>query len=90
VSGRTPFVQMWIELTTMHAPDYLGEAAMLGRGVRHAAAIADSAVEVLVLLKLDFDLKIDAETRDILNVLVSQYPKDATFIKYAFSLAIGL
>lgn len=67
----------------MHAPDYFGEAAMLGRGVRHAAAIADSAVEVLVLLKLDFDLKIDAETRDILNVLVSQYPKDATFIKYA-------
>jgi hypothetical protein len=75
---------MWMELTTMHAPDYFGEAAMLGRGIRHAAAIADSAVEVLVLLKLDFDLKIDAETRDILNVLVSQYPKDATFIKYVF------
>jgi hypothetical protein len=76
-------VQMWVELTTMRAPDYFGEAAMLGSGVRHAAAIADSAVEVLVLLKLDFDLKIDAETREVLNVLVSQYPRDANFVQCA-------
>jgi CRP-like cAMP-binding protein len=74
---------MWVELTTMRAPDYFGEAAMLGRGIRHAAAIADSTVEVLVLLKVDFDLKIDTETRDVLNVLVSQYPNDANFVKRA-------
>lgn len=82
-------MQMWIELTTMRAPDYFGEAAMLGRGVRHAAAIADSTVEVLVLLKLDFDLKIDAETRDVLNVLVSQYPKDANFVQCAAQTALA-
>ena len=86
LTKRAAPVQMWMELTTMRAPDYFGEAAMLGRGVRHAAAIADSAVEVLVLLKLDFDLKIDAATRDVLNVLVSQYPKDATFVRYAAHL----
>lgn len=72
---------MWIELTTMRAPDYFGEAAMQGRTVRGAAAIADSTVEVLVLLKLDFDLKIDPETRDMLNVLVAQYPKDEAFVR---------
>lgn len=67
----------------MRAPDYFGEAAMLGRSERHATAIADSAVEVLVLLKLDFDLKLDGASRQQLKILVSQYPKDSNYVQCA-------
>jgi hypothetical protein len=82
-------VQVWVELTTLLAPEYFGEMAMLGRGIRHGAAIAASNIEVLVLTKLDFDLKIDAETRDLLNVLVSQYPKDQRLLGCATTLAVA-
>eukprot|EP00892_Ulva_mutabilis_P010327 jgi/Ulvmu1/7667/UM038_0096.1 len=71
----------WVELSTLEAPDYLGEAAVLRRGVRHATAIAMSSVEVLVLAKLDFDLKVDADTRDVVGVLVAQYPKDPELLR---------
>lgn len=74
-------LQAWVELSTLEAPDYFGEAAVLRRGVRHATAIATSATEVLVLAKLDFDLKVDAATRDVVGVLVAQYPKDPQLLR---------
>lgn len=78
--------QAWVELSTLEAPDYFGEAAVLRRGVRHATAIATSSVEVLVLAKLDFDLKVDAETRNVVGVLVAQYPKDPQLLRCALCL----
>lgn len=72
-----------MELSTLEAPDYFGEAAVLRRGMRHATAIATSSVEVLVLAKLDFDLKVDAETREVVGVLVAQYPKDPQLLRCA-------
>lgn len=76
-------LQAWVELSTLEAPDYFGEAAVLRRGVRHATAIAMSSVEVLVLAKLDFDLKVDVDTRDVVGVLVAQYPKDPQLLRCA-------
>lgn len=82
-------LQAWIELSTLEGPDYFGEAAMLNRGVRHATVIADSNVEVLVLTKVDFDLKIDREARDVVGILVSSYPKDTCILKCAFCCSFG-
>lgn len=76
--------QAWIELSTLEGPDYFGEAAMLSRGVRHATVIADSNVEILVLTKVDFDLKIDRDARDVVGILVSNYPKDKQILRYVF------
>ena len=76
--------QAWIELSTLEGPDYFGEAAMLSRGVRHATVIADSNVEILVLTKVDFDLKIDRDARDVVAILVSNYPKDKQILRYVF------
>lgn len=56
---------------------------MLSRGVRHATAIADSKVEILALTKVDFDLKIDRDVRDVVGILVSNYPKDKAILKCA-------
>lgn len=76
-------MQAWIELSTLEGPDYFGEAALLSRGFRHAAVIADSNVEILVLTKVDFDLKIDPDARDLMGILVSNYPKDKDILKCA-------
>lgn len=75
--------QAWIELATLEGPDYFGEAAMLSRGLRHATVIADCNVEILVLTKVDFDLKIDREARDVVSILVSNYPKDKVILQCA-------
>jgi len=75
--------RMWVELAQVRAVDYFGESAMLGhgRGLRHAAALASGPVEVLVLSKVDFEMKVDATTRAQIHLLVSCYPKDAAFVK---------
>jgi CRP-like cAMP-binding protein len=75
-------MQAWVELSVLEGPDYFGEAAVLGRGVRHATAIANSNVELLVLTKVDMDLKIDSESRELVGVLVSKYPKDDQLLRY--------
>lgn len=76
-------MQAWIELSTLEGPDYFGEAAVLTRGLRHASAIAHSNVELLVLSKVDFDLKIDSKARELVGVLVSKYPKDHQLLRCA-------
>jgi CRP-like cAMP-binding protein len=74
-------LQAWIDLATLEGPDYFGEAAILTRGFRHATALADSKVELLALTKVDFDLRIDQDAREVVGILVSNYPKDNDILK---------
>ena len=68
----------------MNGPDYFGEAAIMGvRGLRKATAISGSAVELLVLNKLDFDMKVGSDTRAHINLLNANFKRDETILKCA-------